>query len=45
MEDIKAYKKAKKQKSDWVPFDKVFAPIDAKKKQFSMYNLVIEKYA
>ena len=32
MEDIKAYKKAKKQKSDWVPFEKAFAPIEAKKK-------------
>ncbi|MEO8861463.1 MAG: hypothetical protein ABI358_08575 [Ginsengibacter sp.] len=32
MDDIKAYKKAKKQKSDCIPFDKAFAPIAAKKK-------------
>ena len=31
MEDIKAYKKAKKQKSDWVPFEKAFVS-EAKKK-------------
>ena len=32
MEDIKAYKKAKKQKSDWVPFEKSFATIETTKK-------------
>jgi hypothetical protein len=32
MEDIKAYKKAKKQKSDWVLFEKVFAAIENTKK-------------
>ena len=32
MEDIKAYKKAKKQKSDWVPFEKAFANIETRKK-------------
>lgn len=31
MEDIKAYKKAKKQKSDRVPFEKAFVS-EAKKK-------------
>jgi hypothetical protein len=32
MEDIKAYKKAKKQKSDWVPFEKAFVNIETRKK-------------
>ncbi len=34
MEDIKAYKKAKKNKSEWIPFEKAFATIEIKKKQF-----------
>lgn len=32
MEDIKAYKKAKKNKSEWIPFEEGFAIIEAKKK-------------
>jgi hypothetical protein len=32
MEDIKAYKKAKKNKSEWIPFEKAFATIEIKKK-------------
>jgi hypothetical protein len=32
MEDIKAYKKAKKNKSEWIPFEKAFATAGTKKK-------------
>lgn len=32
MEDIKAYKKAKKNKSEWIPFEAGLATIEAKKK-------------
>lgn len=32
MEDIKAYKKAKKNKSEWIPFEKAFPTIESKKK-------------
>ncbi len=32
MEDIKAYKKSKKQKSDWISFEKAFEDIEAKQK-------------
>lgn len=32
MEDIKAYKKAKKNKSEWIPFEKAFATVEAMKK-------------
>ncbi len=32
MEDIKAYKKAKKNKSEWIPFEEALATIEAKKK-------------
>ena len=32
LDDIKAYKKAKKAKSEWVPFEQVFAKPDQKKK-------------
>jgi hypothetical protein len=32
MEDIKAYKRAKKNKIEWIPFEKAFATIEEKKK-------------
>jgi hypothetical protein len=32
MEDVKAYKKAKKNKSEWIPFEKAFAIVESKKK-------------
>ena len=32
MEDIKAYKEAKKQKSNWAPFEKAFATTKTRKK-------------
>lgn len=32
MEDIRAYKKAKKNKSEWIPFEKAFATVEAMKK-------------
>ena len=31
MEDIKVYKKAKKNKSEWIPFQKAFATLETKK--------------
>lgn len=31
-EDIKAYKKSKKNKSEWIPFEKAFSTKESKKK-------------